>query len=87
MIIGVLRWIWNLHCTWTVNSLAHFYGYKPYNKNIPPVESLFTTLLAVGEGWHNWHHVYPYDYAAAEGGIFAQWNPTKLFIDLMASIG
>ena len=41
----------------------------------------------VGEGWHNWHHKYPYDYAASECGIHKQFNPTKLFIDLMVLVG
>ena len=40
-----------------------------------------------GEGWHNWHHQYPYDYAASEFGITSQFNPTKLFIDFFCVIG
>ena len=42
---------------------------------------------AIGEGWHNWHHKYPYDYATSEHGIFSQYNPTKLFIDTGAMLG
>ena len=38
-------------------------------------------------GWHNWHHSYPYDYAASELGFSEAWNPTKLFIDAMAVVG
>ncbi|KDO15864.1 hypothetical protein SPRG_18595, partial [Saprolegnia parasitica CBS 223.65] len=44
-------------------------------------------LLAIGEDWHNWHHVFPYDYAASEFGIASQYNPTKLFIDICAYVG
>ena len=44
-------------------------------------------VLAVGEGWHNWHHQYPYDYAASEFGITSQFNPTKLFIDFFCLLG
>ena len=75
-----------LHSTWCVNSVAHTFGYRPYI-DIPPSESLFTSLVANGEGWHNWHHAYPYDYAAAEDGIFLQWNHTKAFIDFLWMIG
>ena len=25
-----------------------------------------TALLTVGEGWHNYHHSFPYDYRSAE---------------------
>ena len=82
LIFGMLRWVLTLHATWCVNSVAHFFGYRPY-KNIPPTESLATSVLAVGEGWHNYHHRFPFDYSASEYGIFKQYNPTKLFIDTM----
>ena len=86
VIFGALRWVLELHATWCVNSVAHTIGYRPY-KNIPPSESFITSILACGEGWHNWHHTYPYDYAAAEDGIFFKWNHTKLLIDTLALIG
>lgn len=85
-IFGALRWVIILHSTWCVNSVAHTFGYKPY-KNIPPSENLFTSILANGEGWHNWHHTYPYDYATAENGILLNWNPTKAFIDFLWLFG
>ena len=44
-------------------------------------------VLAIGEGWHNWHHKYPFDYAASELGVSSQFNPTKLAIDLAAALG
>ncbi|ETV90559.1 hypothetical protein H310_14684 [Aphanomyces invadans] len=42
---------------------------------------------AIGEGWHNYHHRYPTDYATSEFGMLYQWNPSKVFIDIMAAIG
>ena len=47
----------------------------------------YVSYLTVGEGWHNWHHTYPYDYAASDEGIFLRWNPTKLFIDILGFFG
>jgi len=44
-------------------------------------------FFALGEGWHNWHHVYPWDYATSEYGIWQRWNPTKLQIDIFALLG
>lgn len=41
---------------------------------------------AVGEGFHNYHHTFPYDYAASEYGS-GYFNPSKAFIDFMALIG
>ncbi|XP_069702858.1 acyl-CoA Delta-9 desaturase-like [Periplaneta americana] len=54
--------------TWSVNSLAHLYGNRPYNRKIQPVESKFVSLITYGEGWHNFHHVFPSDYRASEFG-------------------
>ncbi|KAK1943956.1 Acyl-CoA desaturase [Phytophthora citrophthora] len=85
-ILGFLRYVSVLHATWLVNSAAHFYGYQTYD-NIPPRENWFVSLWAIGEGWHNWHHKFPYDYATSEFGATAQFNPTKLTIDFMALLG
>lgn len=86
LIFGVLRWIYEAHGTWCVNSVAHTFGYRPY-KNIPPVESLITAVITNGEGWHNFHHTYSYDYATSEYGILSQINMSKLIIDFMWLIG
>jgi len=84
---AVLRYVLVLHATWCVNSLAHYYGDRPYDENINPSENWFVTILAAGEGWHNWHHAFPFDYAASEFGISTQFNPTKLFIDTCCKLG
>ena len=52
-----------------------------------PAENTLVSIVAVGEGWHNWHHKYPFDYAASEFGIGRQFNPTKLFIDIACFLG
>jgi len=82
-VAGALRYIFVLHITWLVNSAAHLYGDHPYDSQLWPAENPIVSFLAVGEGWHNWHHKYPYDYAASEYGIHKQFNPTKLLIDFM----
>lgn len=45
------------------------------------------SFLTAGEGWHNYHHTFPYDYRASEFGCSQQWNLSKLFIDFFAWIG
>eukprot|EP00916_Digyalum_oweni_P021278 GHVL01035367.1.p1 GENE.GHVL01035367.1~~GHVL01035367.1.p1 ORF type:complete len:736 (+),score=67.25 GHVL01035367.1:2186-4393(+) len=87
LVIGYFRWLIELHATWCVNSVAHLYGTRPYDPLINPVESLFVSLVATGEGYHNWHHTYPRDYAAGEMGWTRSWNPAKFFIDLLALAG
>ena len=70
-----------------MNSAAHLYGDHPYDPLSYPAENPIVSLCAVGEGWHNWHHKYPYDYAASEFGAASQFNPTKMFIDGCAGLG
>ena len=86
LLLGCLRWVLLSHATWSVNSIAHTYGNQPFRK-IPPRENKWVSFLSVGEGWHNWHHTYPYDYAASDEGIFLRWNPTKLVIDILGFFG
>jgi len=87
LVLGITRYICVLHSTWLVNSLAHWVGSKPYDPAINPTENFLVSFLALGEGWHNWHHTYPWDYAASEFGIFKRWNPTKITIDFFALFG
>ncbi|PNF17902.1 Acyl-CoA Delta(11) desaturase [Cryptotermes secundus] len=82
----MFRWVLALNCTWLVNSAAHMWGNKPYDKNISPAENMSVAILAYGEGFHNYHHVFPYDYKAAELGDY-MLNPTTAFIDFFARIG
>jgi len=86
-VAGALRYVIVLHFTWFVNSAAHLSGDHPYDVLSYPAENPFVSYCAVGEGWHNWHHKYPFDYAASEFGISSQFNPSKLFIDVMAFFG
>ena len=62
-VAGGLRYILVLHCTWCVNSAAHLFGDHPYDPASWPAENPLVSLGALGEGWHNWHHKYPFDYA------------------------
>lgn len=39
-VAAIFRYCVTLHATWTVNSIAHMYGYRPYDKRINPRESL-----------------------------------------------
>ncbi|XP_034248124.1 (11Z)-hexadec-11-enoyl-CoA conjugase [Thrips palmi] len=75
-----------LNVAFLINSLAHTHGFKPYDKDISPVESPILGLLAVGEGWHNFHHVFPWDYRTGELGN-GRINLTTHFIDAFASLG
>jgi len=85
LIPTLFRLCFTLNQTWLVNSAAHMWGSKPYDVNINPRENAWVVLGAVGEGFHNYHHTFPYDYATSEYGI--KYNLTTAFIDLMALFG
>jgi len=87
LVAGALRYSCILHATWTVNSIAHSIGYRPYDPTINPRENFWVATWALGEGWHNWHHKYPYDYSTSEFGCLKNLNPTKVFIDTCAFFG
>ena len=85
--LSYIKYAFMLNATWCVNSLAHFYGMRPYRPESPTAENWFVALIAIGEGWHNYHHAYPWDYATSEYGASVQFNPSKMFIDGCAAVG
>jgi fatty-acid desaturase len=44
------------HITWSVNSLAHLWGYRSYETEEQSRNNWFVALISNGEGWHNNHH-------------------------------
>jgi len=82
---GVFRYTWLLHGTWAINSIAHAFGNRPYDKNISPAQNLTAAIVALGEGWHNYHHTFPYDYRTSEFPYTL--NFTTVFIDFFGYIG
>jgi stearoyl-CoA desaturase (delta-9 desaturase) len=50
-----------------------------------PVENYLISVIALGEGWHNYHHAFPSDYRAAEYGV--RYSITTFIIDLLAFLG
>jgi len=80
------RFIISLHITGLINSVSHLWGYKPFDKNISSTDSLLIGTFCVGEGWHNYHHVFPWDYKAAEQTSYLS-NLSLAVIDFFAWIG
>lgn len=84
--VNMFRFVFTLHASWLVNSAAHMWGHRPYDKFINPSENLMVSIFALGEGWHNYHHTFPWDYKAAELGHYSV-NFSTAFIDFFAKIG
>lgn len=79
------RYVISLHLTWFINSTAHMFGPQTYSKEQEGRENPLISFGALGEGYHNYHHTFPFDYKTAESGM--TFNVTKVFIDVMAYIG
>ncbi|XP_029171349.1 acyl-CoA Delta(11) desaturase-like [Nylanderia fulva] len=84
--MSVCRYGLNLNFTWAVNSVAHLWGEKPYNKSISSTDNIAVSIMALGEGWHNYHHIFPWDYKTAEFGNYGL-NFTTAFIDFFVYLG
>ena len=72
----VLLW----HATFSVNSIAHLIGRRPYATSDMSRNNRAVALLTFGEGWHNNHHRYPK--AARQG--FRWWQLDVTFYVLVA---
>ncbi|XP_029173699.1 acyl-CoA Delta(11) desaturase-like [Nylanderia fulva] len=57
-----------------------------YHRSISPTENAVVSFISCGEGWHNYHHVFPWDYKAAELGNY-KLNIATAFIDFFAYLG
>ncbi|GBM71663.1 Stearoyl-CoA desaturase 5 [Araneus ventricosus] len=84
-ITAIARYCVSLNSTWLVNSSAHKNSNQPSDKCLEVRENPVVSLLVVVAGWHNYHPVFPWDYASSELGY--TFNLTKVFIDVMAKIG
>ncbi|KAF9494671.1 hypothetical protein BDN71DRAFT_974645 [Pleurotus eryngii] len=88
---GVLIWvglvsrlmIW--HCIFLVNSLAHWHGLQPYSDEDTSKTNLIVAFLVAGEGNHNYHHAFPFDYRS-DPSPFA-WDPSKWLIAGLRKLG
>lgn len=81
-----LRYMLSLHVAWLVNSAAHCWGHRPFDSTIQPVNNRLLAYMILGEGWHNYHHVFPWDYKTAEYGTYFL-NATTAVIDFFALFG
>ncbi|CAG0922657.1 unnamed protein product, partial [Notodromas monacha] len=81
-----LRYCVTLNLTWLVNSAAHIWGNKPYDKSMSASENRKVAMSVLGEGWHNYHHAFPWDYKTSELGRYSL-NLSAAFIDFFAWTG
>jgi stearoyl-CoA desaturase (delta-9 desaturase) len=56
---GLVRIFLVHHTTWSINSICHIYGKRPFNNRDQSANNFWMALLSFGEGWHNNHHAFP----------------------------
>jgi stearoyl-CoA desaturase (delta-9 desaturase) len=84
-VIGFLRAGLLLHATFCINSIAHLIGTRRFDTRISARDSVLTALITFGEGYHNFHHRFPYDYR--NGARWWQYDPSKWLIRSLDRLG
>jgi stearoyl-CoA desaturase (Delta-9 desaturase) len=86
--VGTVQIAWSQHMTFCINSVSHIFGDRPYDKTMNPTESALMSFFN-SEGWHNFHHAFPWDYKADEfSGPFRYfYGSSTAFIDFCAWLG
>lgn len=82
---GLVRTLLVHHVTWSVNSVCHLWGSRPFDSHDESRNNAVCAALAFGEGWHNNHHAFP---ASARHGL--RWwevDLSYLVIRAMALVG
>jgi stearoyl-CoA desaturase (delta-9 desaturase) len=85
LLVGLLRLVVNHHVTFFINSLAHYWGTRPYTEANSARDNGFLAFLTYGEGYHNFHHIFQTDYR--NGIRWWQWDPTKWMIAFFERVG
>ena len=55
---GIVRIFLVHHVTWSVNSVCHTFGSRPFRTGDMSTNNWIVALLSGGEGWHNNHHAF-----------------------------
>ena len=85
LLVGLLRLVVNHHVTFFINSLAHYWGSRPYTESNSARDNGLLAFLTYGEGYHNYHHIFQADYR--NGIRWWQWDPTKWMIAACERVG
>jgi len=85
LIAGVLSKVIVSHCTFFINSLAHFSGTATFSDSRTPRDSHIVSYFTLGEGYHNFHHEFPFDYR--NGLHFYDFDPGKWLINVCYFFG
>jgi stearoyl-CoA desaturase (delta-9 desaturase) len=81
----IFRIVLTHHTTFLINSAAHVFGSRPYTDANSARDSWVLAPLTYGEGFHNFHHMWQWDYR--NGALWYQWDTTKWMLNLLGWVG
>lgn len=70
---GVVRVLLLHHATFSINSLCHFFGRRPFATRDESRNLAWLAAITMGESWHNNHHAFPT--SARHGLMWWQLDP------------
>ena len=82
---GLVRIFMLHHVTWSINSICHFYGDRPFQTTDHSTNNWVLAIVSMGESWHNNHHAFPT--SAVHGLKRTQIDMTAGVIKLLARLG
>jgi stearoyl-CoA desaturase (delta-9 desaturase) len=85
LLAGVGRTFAVLNSTFFINSVCHLWGQQPHGTSDSSRDSWLVSLVTFGEGYHNYHHMYPTDYR--NGPRWYHFDPSKWLIHGLYSLG
>jgi stearoyl-CoA desaturase (delta-9 desaturase) len=85
VMVVCLRIVIVLHGAFFINSFAHTFGTRTFNREHSARDSWLCAFLTHGEGFHNFHHRFPSDYR--NGVRWYHWDPTKWCIFALSKLG
>src|SRR5678815_1367313 len=78
---GLVRVFLMHHVTWSVNSVCHVWGTRPFASGDRSTNNFPVAILSLGEGWHNNHHAFPT--SARHGLRWWQFDASYVLIRLL----
>ncbi len=82
---GLVRMAFLHHVTWSVNSICHVVGERPFNSKDKATNFWPLAILSFGESWHNSHHADPT--GARHGVLRGQIDPGARLIWVFEKLG
>ena len=79
---GILRVTLVHHFTFFINSLCHYLGSREYDPSTTARDSWVMSFLTFGEGYHNYHHKFQWDYR--NGIRWYNFDPSKWIIKFLS---